>query len=86
MVEEKVVVNNETGLHARPAALLVQFVKNFPGSVELIKDGKVANAKSIFNVMSLGVSKGTEVLVRVTGENEEENLKDLVKFIENLGE
>lgn len=36
--------------------------------------------------MSLGVSKGTEVLVRVTGENEEENLKDLVKFIENLGE
>ena len=57
MVEETVIVTNETGLHARPAASVVQFVKNFDGSVELIKDGKVANAKSIFNVMALGISR-----------------------------
>ena len=54
MVEQNVIVKNETGLHARPAASLVQFVKNFDGKVELIKDGKTANAKSIFNVMALG--------------------------------
>lgn len=86
MVEQTVVVKNETGLHARPAASLVQFVKNFPGDVELVKDGKVANAKSIFNVMSLGISKDTEIIVRVNGENEEENLQKLVEFIENLNE
>lgn len=86
MVEEKIVVNNETGLHARPAASLVQFVKDFDGSVEIIKDDKVANAKSIFNVMALGVSKGTEITVRVDGENEEENLAKLIEFIEGLSE
>lgn len=84
MVEKKIVVVNETGLHARPAAALVQFVKNIEGTVELVKDGKVANAKSIFSVMSLGISKDTEILVRVTGENEEENCDKVVEFISSL--
>lgn len=84
MVEKKVTVTNETGLHARPAAALVQFVKSMPGEVELIKEGKVANAKSIFSVMSLGISKGTEILVRVTGEGEEANVDRVVEFIEKL--
>ena len=84
MVEKTVVVKSETGLHARPAASLVQFVKNFDGAVELIKDGKTANAKSIFNVMALGISKGAEITVRIDGDNEQENLDKLVEFIENL--
>ncbi|MFM1524701.1 MULTISPECIES: HPr family phosphocarrier protein [Helcococcus] len=84
MIEKKIVVVNETGLHARPAAALVQFVKNIEGTVELVKDGKVANAKSIFSVMSLGISKDTEILVRVTGENEEENCDKVVEFIGSL--
>lgn len=86
MVEKNVVVKNETGLHARPAASLVQFVKNFDGNVELIKDGKTANAKSIFNVMALGISKGTEITVRVEGNDEQENLDKLIEFIENLND
>lgn len=86
MVEKNIVVKNETGLHARPAASLVQFVKNFEGDVEIIKDGKTANAKSIFNVMALGISKGTEITVRVSGENEQENLDKLIEFIENLAD
>lgn len=86
MVEKQVTVVNETGLHARPAASLVQFVKNIPGEVEIVKDGKVANAKSIFNVMSLGVSKGTDIIVRITGENEEEYLDKVVDFIKGLSE
>ena len=86
MVEKQVTIVNETGLHARPAAALVQFVKNIPGDVELVKDGKVANAKSIFNVMSLGISKGTLITVRVNGDNEEENLNKVVEFIESLSE
>ncbi|MDO4778877.1 MAG: HPr family phosphocarrier protein [Tissierellia bacterium] len=84
MIEKSVLVTNETGLHARPAAALVQFVKAMPGEIELVKEGKVANAKSIFSVMSLGISKGTEIVVRVTGENEEENTDKVVEFIQNL--
>ncbi len=84
MVEKSIVVKNETGLHARPAAALVQFVKGIESEVELVKEGKVANAKSIFSVMSLGIAKDTEILVRVTGDNEEEDVDKVVEFIENL--
>ncbi|MDL2310620.1 HPr family phosphocarrier protein [Peptostreptococcaceae bacterium OttesenSCG-928-C18] len=86
MVEKNITVKNETGLHARPAASLVQFVKNFDGTVEIIKEGKTANAKSIFNVMALGISKGTDITLRIDGDNEQENLDKLVEFIENLAD
>jgi phosphocarrier protein HPr len=86
MAERKVVVTNETGLHARPAASLVQFVKNYSGEVKLVKDGKEANAKSIFNVMSLGISKGTEIGIIVEGEDEEDFADKLVSFINNLSD
>lgn len=86
MAEKTVTIVNETGLHARPAAALVQFVKNIPGDVELVKEGKVANAKSIFNVMSLGISRGMEITVRVNGENAEEHVDKIVEFIAGLNE
>ena len=86
MAERKIVVTNETGLHARPAASLVQFVKNYPGDVKLVKDGKEANAKSIFNVMSLGISKGTEIGIIDEGEDEEAFADKLADFIDNLSE
>lgn len=86
MIEKNVTIQNETGLHARPAASLVQFVKKYDESVEIIVDGKVADAKSIFNVMSLGISKGTEVILRVDGSNEENTIKEVADFIENLAD
>lgn len=86
MAERTVVVTNETGLHARPAASLVQFVKNYPGEVTIIKDDKEANAKSIFNVMSLGISKGTEIKLVVEGDDEEKFADELAEFIEDLAE
>ena len=86
MAERKVIVENETGLHARPAASLVQFVKNYSGEVKIIKDGKEANAKSIFNVMSLGISKGAEIELVIDGEDDEKFADQLVDFIKNLSE
>lgn len=86
MAERKVIVENETGLHARPAASLVQFVKNYSGEVKIIKDGKEANAKSIFNVMSLGIAKGTEIELVIDGEDDEKFADQLVDFIKNLSE
>ena len=86
MIEKNVIIKNETGLHARPAASLVQFVKKFDESIGIILDNKVADAKSIFNVMSLGISKGMEITLRVDGENEEKTLGEVVNFIENLAD
>ena len=68
------------------SASLVQFVKNYPGEVKIIKDGKEANAKSIFNVMSLGIAKGTEITLVVEGEDEEKFADELVEFVNNLSE
>lgn len=86
MIERSVTIQNETGLHARPAASLVQFVKKYEESIEIIVDGKVADAKSIFNVMSLGISKGTEVILRVDGANAETTIEEVANFIENLAD
>ncbi|MCI5998008.1 MAG: HPr family phosphocarrier protein [Peptoniphilaceae bacterium] len=86
MIEKNVTIKNETGLHARPAAALVQFVKKYEASVEIIVDNKVADAKSIFNVMSLGISKGTEIVLRVDGENEESVIEEVSNFIDNLAD
>ena len=86
MAERTVVVTNETGLHARPAASLVQFVKNYPGEVTIIKEEKEVNAKSIFNVMSLGIAKGTEIKLIVEGDDDEKFADELVEFVENLAE
>lgn len=85
MVEGNVTFLNETGLHARPASLLVAFAKQFDKTeIFLIKDDKKADAKSILNLLTLGLSKGSEITVQIEGENEEEALKGVINFIANL--
>ena len=84
MVEKIVTVNNESGIHARPAASVVAFVKNYKGTVEVMNNGKKGNLKSIISIMSLGMRKGSEITIIVDGENEETFIEDLAKFIETL--
>ena len=72
MADERVdkicVVRNKMGLHARPAALIVQTANRFPCDVTLCKDGQEVNAKSIMGVLMLAAAKGSEILVRTEGE------------------
>lgn len=84
MVKRTVVVANPSGLHARPAAKLVDFVKGYPGTVELEKDGRRANLKSILMLLSLGVAKGTEITLWVDGTEEEAFADSLAEFVLNL--
>lgn len=84
MIEKTTIVTNETGIHARPAALLVNYVKNFPGEIMIKYGEKTGNLKSILNVMALGIKKGSEVTIQVTGENEEEFANEVIGFIGNL--
>ncbi|MBP2655510.1 MAG: hypothetical protein H6Q73_3079 [Firmicutes bacterium] len=83
-MEKSVVIKNPTGLHARPAALLVQKASSFRCNVSLVKQGKKANAKSIMNVMALGVGQNDEVLVVTEGEQEAEALQAIVELLEGL--
>jgi phosphocarrier protein len=66
-VEKTCVVRNKMGLHARPAALIVQTANRFPCDVTLCKDGQEVNAKSIMGVLMLAAAKGSEILVRTEG-------------------
>lgn len=85
MVTFTFTVNNENGLHARPAGLLVKEAMQCKSSIIFKKDGKQGDAKKIFNVMGLSVKHGDVVTAEVTGDTEAEDSERLQKFIaENL--
>lgn len=84
MVEEKVVIMNDTGLHARPAANLVKKATKYPCDIRIRKGSKEIDLKSILGLLSLGVGKGDEVTIIVDGRNEKEIIKVLVEYIKNL--
>ena len=86
MMEKQVAVVNETGLHARPAADFVKYVKTFKNNITLTKDNKTVNAKSILHLLSLSLKKGDRFTVRVEGEQEEEVLENIIQFVEGLKE
>lgn len=83
MVSEKVVVLNETGLHARPAAIFVQNASRFKSDVTVTKEGKKASAKSILAVLSLGILKNTEITISAEGIDEEAAVRALTELIQS---
>ncbi|CAH0418669.1 MULTISPECIES: phosphocarrier protein HPr [Periweissella] len=60
----------ESGIHARPATLLVQTASKFSADVTLAYEGKDVNLKSIMGVMSLGVGQGSDVVISANGSDE----------------
>jgi phosphotransferase system HPr (HPr) family protein len=87
LVERKVEVTNKLGLHARPAALLVQKAAKFKSEIKLQKDNLEVNAKSILSVMALAAEVGSFVIIRAEGEDEAKALEELAKlFEEKFGE
>ena len=60
-VEKSCTVRNKMGVHARPAALIVQTANRFPCDVTLVKDGQPVNGKSIMGVLMLAAPMGTTV-------------------------
>ncbi len=87
MVSQKVVVKNESGLHARPAGVLVQAAKKCGSQVQIIVGEKVIPLKNILKLMAAGIKCGTEIEVQCEGETEEADLKGIVALIESgLGE
>lgn len=87
MKQLEITINNETGLHARPAKTLVNLVKQFKSSVTIWHGEKKANAKSLISVLTLGASKGSQLKIEVDGEDEEIALTEIESAIlSGLGE
>jgi phosphocarrier protein len=77
------IVQNKVGLHARPAAVFVQTAKQFNSDIKVIANGKTANAKSILNILTLGVFQGTEITIQAEGEDADNALAALKELAEN---
>ena len=81
MYMKEVVVQNQVGLHARPATFFIQRANEFKSSVWVEKDERRVNAKSLLGVLSLGIVKGTKISIIADGSDEEEAVKTLVELI-----
>jgi phosphocarrier protein HPr len=82
MIVKEVVVNNQVGLHARPATFFIQKANEFKSSIWVEKDERRVNAKSLLGVLSLGITKGTKITIVADGSDEEAAVTQLVELIE----
>ena len=86
-IEQRFVIRNKLGLHARPAALFVQTANRFKCEIEVRKGRQKVNGKSIMGIMTLAAGVGTAIVVRVTGEDAVEAMNALSELIQsNFGE
>jgi phosphotransferase system HPr (HPr) family protein len=82
----KVIITNPAGLHARPSAAIVKAVGRFKSKVEIRKNGEAIDAGSIVDLMGLGASQGTELLVTAKGPDAEEAIDAVVaEFAKHYG-
>ncbi|WP_270253192.1 phosphocarrier protein HPr [Lactobacillus johnsonii] len=75
----------ETGIHARPATLLVQAASKFNSDINLEYNGKSVNLKSIMGVMSLGVGQGADVTISADGDDAKEAIEAIADTMKKEG-
>ena len=81
MVKKSVTVKRESGLEARPIAMLVQKASQFSSQVHIEVGTKSINAKSIMGMMTLGLAPGEEVTVTADGADEEEAIQSIEQYL-----
>ena len=81
LIEKKLVIHNEQGLHARPAALFVQIANKYESDVIVKKGKQEVNGKSIMGLMTLAAEKGSLIRLRIDGPDAKEALQELERII-----
>ncbi len=81
MYTKNAVVNNQVGLHARPATFFIQKANEFKCSIWVEVEERRVNAKSLLGVLSLGIVKGTEITLIANGSDEEEAVEALATLL-----
>ena len=82
-VKKDVLVQNQVGLHARPATFFIQKANEFKSSIWVEKDERRVNAKSLLGVLSLGIVGGTSLDIIADGSDEQEAVDSLVALVES---
>ncbi|MCT4563471.1 MAG: HPr family phosphocarrier protein [Maledivibacter sp.] len=82
MYKVEVILTNETGLHARPASLLVKEASKYVSEIKLIKADREYNAKSIMGILSMGANKGTKLTIAAEGRDEKAAVMGLKALVD----
>ena len=82
MITKTFCIKNKLGIHARPAGQIVKTASRFSSSIYLSKNGNEVNAKSIMGVLMLEAGFGSEVMLRIEGDDEFEALQALEELID----
>ena len=83
MTERTITIVNRAGIHARPAAMLVQLTKDFLCNIYIEKGQDRINAKSIMGIITLGASYQTQLKIIAEGEGEEEAVDAVARLFES---
>ena len=83
MFVKEVAVQNQVGLHARPATFFIQKANEYKSSIWVEKEERRVNAKSLLGVLSLGIIGGTYIKIIADGSDEQAAVEALVKLIES---
>ena len=83
MYVKEVAVQNQVGLHARPATFFIQKANEFKSSIWVEKDERRVNAKSLLGVLSLGIVGGTTIRIIADGLDEQEAVDSMVSLVES---
>ncbi len=82
MINKDVTVLNQVGLHARPATFFIQKANEFKSGIWIVKDERKVNAKSLLGVLSLGITRGSEITIVADGADEEDAVEELAKLVQ----
>lgn len=82
MVERKIVLDNNIGLHARPASKFTRIASKFNSDIILIRDGRNGNGKSLLSILALGIFEDTEFLLRIIGDDELDAISAIIDLVE----
>jgi phosphocarrier protein len=83
MTNREVQVRNRAGIHARPAALIVQTAGKYSSDILFKKDGEEINAKSIMGIITLGAGYNSTIEITAEGDDEQEAVDALAELFEN---
>ena len=80
-LRKKIVVKNKLGLHARPAALFVQMANKFDSRITVEKDNEKVNGKSIMGILTLGVERGSFIIIEAEGQDAQTAISELERLV-----
>ena len=83
MISRNVTIQNNVGLHARPATFFIQKANSYKSSIWVERDDRRVNAKSLLGVLSLGIVGGTAIRIIADGGDEQAAVEGLVALVES---